>query len=82
MKGPYKNGPGDYQYSEGPESSVQWKLPECGTGEITYRTELVVKSTGGAKGTVTSEVTGVNEKGEDQRYGIEQGVSYDWEKCT
>jgi len=60
---------------------VQWALPKCGTGTIKYRTELAVKATKkGAKGTVTSE--SIAFEGQEHRYGVQQGVSYDWEKCA
>lgn len=59
---------------------MQWPLPECGTGVIKYRTELSVKATKeGAKGTVSSE--GTTWDGEDTHYGVQQGVSYDWNYC-
>ncbi|KAK4237590.1 hypothetical protein C8A03DRAFT_44564 [Achaetomium macrosporum] len=61
--------------------TVQYPLPECGVGTIKYRTELTVKATKkGAKGTVASE--GVERDGRAQFYGIQQGVSYDWERCA
>jgi hypothetical protein len=59
--------------------AVQWKLPECGKGTITYRTDLTVKGKNGAKGTVTSEEVVSN--GKTYNYGTQQGVSYDFEKC-
>jgi hypothetical protein len=59
---------------------VQWALPKCGTGTIKYRTELTVRATKkGAQGTVSSEQ--VQYEGKTEFYGVQQGVSYDWEKC-
>ncbi|AEO63948.1 uncharacterized protein THITE_123413 [Thermothielavioides terrestris NRRL 8126] len=70
----------DTDYS--PEKKlVQWALPGCGTGTIKYRTELTVRAKkDGAKGSVSSEQ--VNYQGKLEYYGAQQGVSYDWEKCT
>ncbi|KAH8897522.1 hypothetical protein GQ53DRAFT_888060 [Thozetella sp. PMI_491] len=63
------------------ETSKQWALPECGVGTIKYRTELTVTAKKpGAKGTVASEQRTVN--GQAEFYGTQQGVSYDFEKCT
>ncbi|KAH6631226.1 hypothetical protein F5144DRAFT_531717 [Chaetomium tenue] len=60
---------------------VQWPLPACGSGTIKYRTELTLSATKeGAKGSVDSDLTPQGD--EEQYYGIQQGVSYDWEKCA
>ena len=65
-----------------PESKlVQWRLPKCGAGTIKYRTELTLKATkAGAEGSVNSEKT--QWEGKTGFYGVQQGVSYDWEKCV
>ncbi|KAK3304772.1 uncharacterized protein B0T15DRAFT_558763 [Chaetomium strumarium] len=61
---------------------VQYPLPECGEGIIKYRTELTVKATkSGARGVVASEAYEREGKGKEY-YGVQQGVSYDWEKCA
>lgn len=60
---------------------VQWPLPKCGTGTIKFRTELTVSAKKeGAKGTVSSDQ--LEYEGKTVYYGLQQGVSYDWEKCT
>ncbi|KAH6857150.1 hypothetical protein B0I37DRAFT_300601 [Chaetomium sp. MPI-CAGE-AT-0009] len=73
---------GSYRdYSAPGAELVQWPLPACGSGTIKYRTELTLSAAKeGAKGTVTSEHS--EYEGETQFYGIQQGVSYDWEKCA
>jgi len=59
---------------------VRWALPDCGTGTIKFRTELTVSATKeSAKGSVGSEV--VQYQGKPEFYGVQQGVSYDFEKC-
>jgi hypothetical protein len=60
---------------------VQWPLPKCGSGAIKYRTELTLKATKpGAEGSVSSETRQL--EGGTQYYGVQQGISYDWEKCA
>ncbi len=73
---------GDYQdISPAAHRQVQWALPHCGSGTIKYRTELTVQaSKDGAKGSVSS--LRVNYEGAPEFYGVQQGVSYGWEKCT
>jgi hypothetical protein len=78
-------GPRTTTYGEQDISSqkelVQWKLPDCGAGTIKFRTELTVTAnTEGASGTVTSEAT--EYQGKSELYGVQQGVSYDWEYCN
>jgi hypothetical protein len=56
-------------------------MSDCGTGSIKFRTELTVLARKeGARGSVGSEV--VQYEGKSEFYGAQQGVSYDWEKCT
>ncbi|KAK4040677.1 hypothetical protein C8A01DRAFT_15470 [Parachaetomium inaequale] len=72
---------GSYSDNSPQRELVQWRLPKCGTGTIKYRTELTLKaSKAGAKGSVSSEKT--QWEGETGFYGVQQGVSYDWEKCA
>ncbi|KAK4156096.1 hypothetical protein C8A00DRAFT_41367 [Chaetomidium leptoderma] len=67
-----------HDYTDSQE--VQWRLPQCGTGTIRYRTELTLKAKKeGASGTVSSEK--VQYAGRSVFYGVQQGVSYDWSKC-
>lgn len=62
------------------DATVQWALPQCGTGSIKFRTELTVTSNrDGAVGNATSEKTQYN--GKTEYYGAQQGFSYDWEYC-
>jgi hypothetical protein len=80
VAGPREAGNYEDQSTPAPEL-VQWPLPACGSGTIKYRTELTLSATKeGAKGTVDSESH--EENGEEQYYGVQQGVSYDWEKCS
>ena len=72
---------GSYHDNTPVSGLVQWALPECGSGTIKFRTELRLSATKkGAKGTVSSEQ--VQYEGKTEFYGLQQGVSYDWEKCT
>jgi hypothetical protein len=72
---------GLYQDDSSVDRPVQWALPKCGSGVIKYRTELTVVATKeGAKGAVSSQQ--INYQGEPEYYGLQQGVSYDWEKCA
>ena len=54
-------------------------LPQCGSGIIKFRTELTVKATKkGAEGSAASEQPLTDQT---QYYGVQQGMSFDWEKC-
>ncbi|KAK3368381.1 hypothetical protein B0H63DRAFT_497699 [Podospora didyma] len=60
---------------------VQWPLPNCGLGTIRYRTQLTLTAKkDGARGSVSSEK--VEYKDQAGWYGVQQGVSYDWEQCS
>lgn len=72
---------GSYNDNTPVNGLVQWPLPKCGTGTIKFRTELTVSAKKeGAKGTVSSEQ--LEYEGKTVYYGLQQGVSYDWEKCA
>ncbi|GAB1311375.1 Ubiquitin 3 binding protein But2 C-terminal domain-containing protein [Madurella fahalii] len=72
---------GSYHDISPTEKLVQWVQPKCGTATIKYRTELTVSAKKeGARGTVSSEE--VQYEGKTEYYGVQQGVSYDWEKCA
>ncbi|KAK4140168.1 uncharacterized protein C8A04DRAFT_15193 [Dichotomopilus funicola] len=80
VAGPRSSDQAFYDITPPADKLVQWALPECGTGVIKYRTELSVKATKeGAKGTVTSDK--VTWQGQEEHYGVQQGVSYDWDYC-
>ncbi|KAF2030785.1 hypothetical protein EK21DRAFT_100259 [Setomelanomma holmii] len=75
-KGPLASG--QYQKedsSPNPQSPEMYKLPKCGEGKIKFRTDLYISGREGKFGYVASETTN------GQYYGIQQGFSYDWEKC-
>ncbi|OAK97121.1 hypothetical protein IQ06DRAFT_281125 [Phaeosphaeriaceae sp. SRC1lsM3a] len=79
------NGPAaSGQYQQESSSAVAkdelYKLPKCGAGKIKFRTELSIEGKKGQKGFVASE-THEFTKGKVEYYGIQQGFSYDWEKC-
>jgi hypothetical protein len=79
--GPASSG----QYAQESVSPVSarpelYKLPKCGSGTIKFRTELSVQGGKGKKGVVASEHT-KDADGKEQWYGVQQGFSYDWEKC-
>jgi hypothetical protein len=57
-----------------------YKLPKCGKGTIKFRTDLWIEGDKGKKGFVASEHR-KDEAGVEQYYGVQQGFSYDWEKC-
>jgi hypothetical protein len=80
------NGPiasGQYQKEDSsPVGKEQiYKLPKCGAGKIKFRTELSITSKASSKGFVASEHS-KDVAGVEQYYGIQQGFSYDWEKCV
>jgi hypothetical protein len=80
-KGPLASG--KYQKEDSSPVSADneiYKLPKCGAGKIKFRTDLFIEGKNGAKGYVRSESL-VDDKGKEQFYGIQQGWSYDWEKC-
>jgi hypothetical protein len=78
-KGPIASG----QYQQESSSPVTkdeiYKLPKCGAGKIKFRTELSIKGKKGQKGFVASETHKTD--GKTEYYGLQQGFSYDWEKC-
>ncbi|KAF2468333.1 uncharacterized protein BDR25DRAFT_232079 [Lindgomyces ingoldianus] len=82
VNGPYNTSAyGEIVQSPVRKNSERWALPKCGAGTIKYKTQLkVTAKKQGAKGTVSSEA--VEYKGEKGLYGVQQGVSYDWEKCA
>ncbi|RDL37293.1 uncharacterized protein BP5553_04726 [Venustampulla echinocandica] len=64
-----------------PKPYPKWNLPSCGGGTIRYKTELTITSkTSEGKGTVNSDITDA-QSGGTREYGVQQGVSYDWEHC-
>jgi hypothetical protein len=80
VNGPYKtDNYGIMLQSPVFKNPVKWPLPQCGTGTIKYKTELSIKAKNGAKGSVSSEV--VKYQGKEETYGVQQGLSYDFEKC-
>ncbi|KAL5383727.1 hypothetical protein DPSP01_005831 [Paraphaeosphaeria sporulosa] len=56
-------------------------LPKCGSGTIKFRTDLYISGDEGKKGFVASEHS-TDAEGKEQYYGIQQGFSYDWQKCS
>jgi hypothetical protein len=79
------NGPlasGQYQKEDSSvvKNEEMYKLPRCGAGKIKFRTELSIAGRKGLKGFVASEHS-KDAAGSEQYYGIQQGFSYDWEKC-
>ena len=82
LDGPVSSGK-DVQtfFSSVEEAPERIALPRCGAGVFKYRTDLFLLSNKkGAKGIVASESL-VNAKGDAEYYGVQQGFSYDWEKC-
>ena len=80
VNGPRDVSDGDVRIQSTQHQVVQWALPECGSGTVKYRTELTVKAKKeGASGTVRPEQ--VQYQGKTESYGIQQGISYDWEYC-
>ncbi|KXX73613.1 hypothetical protein MMYC01_209793 [Madurella mycetomatis] len=74
-------GHGSYRDTSHMGGLEQWAVPKCGTATIRYRTELtMLAKKESARGTVSSEE--VQYEGKTEYYGVQQGVSYDWEKCT
>jgi len=57
-----------------------YPLPKCGSGTFTFRTDLTISGDEGKKGFVASEHYTNATLGE-QYYGLQQGFSYDWQKC-
>lgn len=71
----------DHDYSAPASELVQWKLPNCGAGYIKFRTELTLMALkDGANGTVGSEL--ITHNGRSGYYGVQPGISYDWEHCS
>ncbi|CAI6334772.1 unnamed protein product [Periconia digitata] len=74
-----------YQYelaTEAPEDSEPVPASKCGATSFTYRTDLYVKANKeGAKGVVQGELI-TQTDGSKFNYGIQQGFSYDFQKCT
>ena len=58
-------------------------MPECGTATIRYRTDVWLESDDEkASGRVIADRVSVEgQKYTEMPYGVEQGFSYDWEKC-
>jgi len=81
VNGPYKSKyEDDMQKSPVPKNPERWALPQCGTGIIKYKTELSLKAKKrGGKGTVASPTLTVD--GKPSYYGVQPGISYDFEKC-
>ncbi|KAF2734838.1 hypothetical protein EJ04DRAFT_602189 [Polyplosphaeria fusca] len=81
-KGPLKTGSEIAQdlNLQSPAGPGPFPAEECGTSTFKYRIDLALSSTkAGAKGKVSSlEVT---ESGKPALYGVQPGVSYDFEKC-
>jgi hypothetical protein len=63
------------------KESAIYKLPKCGAGKIKFRTDLSIEGKKGKKGFVASEHS-KDAQGIEQYYGVQQGFSYDWERCT
>ncbi|ORY09240.1 hypothetical protein BCR34DRAFT_487655 [Clohesyomyces aquaticus] len=83
ISGPAASGKYDNQlHSESMPNSkpVLAPLPDCGSGEIKFRTDLRIEGKKGKKGYVQSE-TSVDKQGKVDYYGAQQGFSYDWVKC-
>jgi len=82
VKGPLKPGVSNENHnseSTGPVSPV----PECGTAVIKYRTDVWLEAEDEeAKGKVIADRVSVEgQKYTEIPYGVEQGFSYDWERC-
>jgi len=81
VAGPVKDDrTGQMLKSQPAKKLKQYSLPKCGSGKVRFRTDLTVKSNkDGAKGVVASEF--INSKPDPGYYGVQPGISYDWEKC-
>lgn len=80
-KGPLASG--KYQQEDSSPATKKpelYKFPKCGAATIKFRTDLTVEGRKGKKGIVDSEHS-TDATGKEQYYGIQQGFSYDWEKC-
>lgn len=83
VAGPRSAGASDSVDISPANGSARWALPDCGAGTIKYRTELVLKAKKeGARGTVESLKIKYTNQPESGYYGVQQGISYDWEKCA
>lgn len=78
VDGPFKSQySGEAINSPVPKDIKTWKAPECGKTTIKFRADLYLSSDKeGAKGTVQGD-----KPDGTHNYGVQQGWSYDWEKC-
>jgi hypothetical protein len=77
-KGPRASG--QYQVEEtSPASKELYKFPKCGSATIKFRTDLYIEGKG-KKSFVASEFS-TDAAGKEQYYGVQEGFSYDFEKC-
>lgn len=80
-KGPLASG--QYQQEDVSPANKKpelYKFPKCGAATIKFRTDLTIEGKKGKKGVVDSEHR-TDDAGKEQYYGVQQGFSYDWEKC-
>jgi hypothetical protein len=62
-------------------SDAPYELARCGKGTIRFRTDLWIEGDERKKGFVASEHR-KDGQGVEQYYGVQQGFSYDWDKCS
>ncbi|PVI05007.1 hypothetical protein DM02DRAFT_517539 [Periconia macrospinosa] len=83
IDGPFTKLP--YQWETGTELSESTKpvpAAKCGATTFSFRTDLYLKANKeGAKGVVQGEPSKTAD-GTEVNYGIQQGFSYDWQKCS
>jgi hypothetical protein len=80
LKGPLASGKyAQEAFSGASKNPKLYKLPKCGVGKIKFRTELSIEGKKGKKGYVASEHS--EQQGKEEYYGLQQGFSYDFEKC-
>jgi hypothetical protein len=81
LKGPLVSGKyAQEAFSPTSKNPEIYKLPKCGVGKIKFRTELSIEGKKGKKGFVASEHV-QDQQGKEEYYGLQQGFSYDFEKC-
>ncbi|KAF2821520.1 hypothetical protein CC86DRAFT_373832 [Ophiobolus disseminans] len=81
LQGPLASGTYQQEHTSPVSKDPElYKFPKCGTATIKFRTDLYISGEKGKKGVVDSEHS-TDKAGKEQYYGIQQGFSYDWEKC-
>jgi len=82
VKGPIRPGVSNENHVSS-NTGPRWPVPECGTATIRYRTDVWLESDDEkASGRVIADRVSVEgQKYTEMPYGVEQGFSYDWEKC-